>query len=454
MRPSPADLTTPSGFENTVGVEATWPEAGPGAGSGPASFALDATVDSAALHAGAALASGGASITSLAAADPRLSRSTVLPRIEVHAGELRITQHARPRYQDLRPLGEGGMGEVVLAQDNDIERVVAVKRLLPHLAGTTAVARFAEEIRTVGRLGHPGIAPVHDVGLDERGQLYFVMKYVDGETLEDIIAKLAAGDPAYHARYPFERRVEIIMGVLEALSYAHDQGVVHRDLKPANVMIGAYGEVVLMDWGIAKSTAPGHASDLGATIPEAAAALTKSGRLHQTQHGALLGTPFYMSPEQALARQDTLDARSDIYSLCVMFHELLTLRHYLHGRDDLRSVLDGVANVGPPPISDPGWALSPLQGMVAADLAHVVRKGMQKDPAQRYASAAEMLARLRRRADGDIPIECPVTLWLSAIGRARRTVNRHPYLAGAVIPAFVLVSFLAIVYSAVRLVFG
>ncbi|HRG98417.1 MAG TPA: serine/threonine-protein kinase [Polyangiaceae bacterium] len=410
------------------------------------SLALDATV-SAAEHA--------SSLAAPLATPTAGPHSTVLPHLELRDGELHVSQRARPRYEEVRRLGEGGMGEVVLARDNDIGRVVAVKRLLPHLTADATVARFAEEIRTVGRLGHPGIAPIHDVGVDERGQLFFVMKYVDGETLEAIIAQLAAGSAEAHAKYPFERRVQIMMGLLEALAYAHDHGVVHRDVKPSNVMIGAYGEVVLMDWGVAKvaERGPGGgAPELGES-PEVEAALVKSGRLHATQQGALVGTPLYMSPEQATGAAH-IDARSDIYSLSVLFHELLTLRHYLHGRDKLSTVVAGVLQEGPPRAADASWALSPLQGRVGADLAHLVIKGMQKDPERRYRSAREMLERLQRRAAGDIPIDCHVTLWITLLARARRLADRHPRFVALGLPVAVLVSLAAMIYSAVRLVLG
>src|SRR5690606_23290345 len=126
----------------------------------------------------------------------------------------------------------------------------AVKRLLdednPH-----AVARFIDEVRTVGSLEHPNIVPIHDVGVDEDGSLFFVMKYVEGETLASIIEKLAKGDRECHSRYNCEARLDVFTGRLRARQYAHGQGLVHRDIKPENLMIGRYGEVVVMDWGIA-----------------------------------------------------------------------------------------------------------------------------------------------------------------------------------------------------------
>jgi len=136
-----------------------------------------------------------------------------------------------------------------LAQDRDIGRKVALKRLhTPHDHGGTpspsSLARFVDEVRTVGQLEHPNIVPIHDVGVDEAGNYFFVMKYVDGVTLEDVVEKLKAGEPDAVARYTIARRVEMFVGILRALEYAHQRGIIHRDLKPANVMVGDNGEVI------------------------------------------------------------------------------------------------------------------------------------------------------------------------------------------------------------------
>ena len=183
---------------------------------------------------------------------PTTVRSTVLPRVEMVGSTPRLVSQGKLRYEHTRHLGQGGVGEVLGARDNDIDRDVAVKRLRPEVSSPATIARFVEEVRTVGRLEHPNIVPIHDVGVDERGEYYFVMKYVDGETLESIIEKLAAGDPLYHAHYTFERRVRIVRALLEALAFAHRKGIVHRDIKPANVMIGAYRRSRLDGLGIAK----------------------------------------------------------------------------------------------------------------------------------------------------------------------------------------------------------
>lgn len=372
-------------------------------------------------------------------------RSTVLPRVELTDGQPRISVQDRPRYQETKRLGEGGVGEVVMARDNDIERHVAVKRLRPELQGTTALARFVEEIRVVGQLEHPSIVPIHDVGLDEKGQFFFVMKYVNGETLETIIEKLAAGDRDYHTKYPFARRVEIFIAILEAMAYAHDKGYIHRDIKPANVMVGPYGEVMVMDWGLAKKV--GGGTDYALAMPEGEGNIKQSGRLQETRVGSILGTPLYMSPEQARGQHDTLDQRSDIYSLSMLFLELLTTRNPLQDLTDLHQVLFQVTSGPTVTPVDKIWNMNPVQGPVPADLCHIVVKGLQKSPEQRYSSVHQLIARLHNRADGCVDVECAVTFWMSVMSRGRRAIERHPMLSVSMVSLFALTSAASMIYT-------
>ncbi len=353
-----------------------------------------------------------------------LFRTTVLPRVEVVGVEPRIVADGKIRYELSQQLGEGGVGEVIKARDNDIDRDVAIKRLRAEMRSSNAtLLRFAEEVRTVGRLEHPNIVPIHDVGVDANGEYFFVMKYIHGETLETIIEKLAAGDPAYHRKYDMERRTEIMMGVLEAIAYAHSQKIIHRDIKPANIMVGPYGEVMVMDWGLARPIS--GAEPLG-DVREAPDAST-SKKLFQTQLGTLLGTPAYMSPEQA--RGEALDERSDVYSLCVMFYELLSLRHPHHDVLTLDQMLEAIKTKPAP------YAImqsTGVQGPVPADLSWFVERGMRKDKNERFASVDAMIERLRHRATGDIPVQCPITFSIRATTLVRQSLTRRPFLMSAV----------------------
>jgi serine/threonine-protein kinase len=186
------------------------------------------------------------------------------------------------------------MGEVALVEDRDIGRKVARKRLLPG-AGDSDVMRFVDEIRVVGKLDHPSIVPIHDVGIDEQGELFFVMKFVEGETLEAVLERLRAGDPETLANWDNTRRIEVFRQLLHALSYAHERGILHRDIKPANVMIGAHGEVMLMGWGVARPIGGSREAHLAKRASETPG----DAKLSSTSAGTLVGTPSYMSPSRS-----------------------------------------------------------------------------------------------------------------------------------------------------------
>jgi len=321
------------------------------------------------------------------------------------------------RYELGAQLGEGGVGEVLMARDNDIDRDVAVKRLRGETkTSQAAVLRFADEVRTIGGLEHPNIVPIHDVGTHANGDYFFVMKYVQGETLETIIEKLAAGDLAYHARFGVERRVEIMMGILEAVAYAHSKRIIHRDLKPANVMVGPYGEVVVMDWGLARTIGSADPKQTQPCEPRS------SGRLLSTHAGEILGTPAYMSPEQA--RGEALDERSDTYSLCVLFYELLTLRHPHGDHATLEGMLEAIQSVrGPLAV----MVSTDVQSRTPTDLSWFLEKGLRKDKDERFQTVDAMLERLRERAAGSVPIQCPVTLQIQATNVVQRALRSSPF---------------------------
>ena len=378
-------------------------------------------------------------------------RGTVLPRIEVNGAQAELVFDGKQRFEQIRVLGEGGIGEVVGAHDHDIGRKVAIKRLRSEVRSPAALARFVEEIRTIGKLEHPNIIPIHDVGMDEGGELYFVMKYVDGETLEDIIRKLADGDPQYHKHYTFERRVEIFRALLEALAFAHDKGIIHRDIKPANVMIGKFGEVLLMDWGIAKSLrgevpelplAPAPASS-GQPASAAAPGSGKRSRAFETQLGSLIGTPLYMAPEQAAG--EALDERADVYSVCMVLYELLYLRHPFASKASLDDVLAACRTEA----IDLEDRVSPHQPPVPSELMWFLKRGLAKDKGERYQSMRAMIHVLDRRADGDICIDCPVTLAKSATLKSTKLIDAHPVAFMTGFTLFAL-SFVALVVLAIR----
>ncbi|MEM9453502.1 MAG: serine/threonine-protein kinase [Myxococcota bacterium] len=357
-----------------------------------------------------------------------VGRTTVLPRvISEDPGSLRLEPHARSRYSAKRRLGAGAMGEVELSEDHDIGRPVALKRLPSGGETPATVARFVDEVRTMGSLDHPNITPIYDVGRDEDGRLFFTMKYVEGQSLEELIDRLVAGDPKAHAQFPLARRLDIFVGMLHALDYAHDQGILHRDVKPANVMLGIHGEVRLMDWGIARRDSGPSLAPKGAEAAGGGPGASSSPRM--TQDGALLGTPLYMSPEQARGDRAAVDRRSDLYSAFVVLFELLTLRRYVRSDDNVYATLGEVIE-GPakPPWYDPAPWVSPLQPPVPIELRSFLRRGLARDPEARLQNASEALVLLEHIRSGEIAVECPVTFFKAQQNRVSTFADARPRL--------------------------
>jgi len=450
-------------------------------------------------------------------------------------------------YERRQEIARGGMGAVLEARDLRLGRTVAMKVMLPHQAGAAERDRFRQEARVLGRLAHPNIVPIHDVGVDENGREFYTMKLVEGTTLNAILVKLAEGDPETIRQYPLNALLTIFQKVCDAVGFAHARGIIHRDLKPDNIMVGAYGEVLVMDWGLAKflvddqpeplrdwgegrgptgtivldnASAPPEvdpgtdtvvdapADKPGAPItlldgpalgeettradskplaafpverdpikpeyavpgPEApeletvkdeppgidAEAMTiaddapvaggpaagaeastlgdaeggglgamPGAALNQTQmtmEGAVMGTPNYMSPEQAEGKISELDARSDIFSLGGVLYAILTLRPPVRGRS-MEEILAKVKEADipePTELNSPGLvdkARASLSGklpdakeapgvphcpggQVPPPLSAVAMKALQRDPADRYQSVAELAADITAYQNG------------------------------------------------------
>jgi eukaryotic-like serine/threonine-protein kinase len=230
---------------------------------------------------------------------------------------------AGTRYRLLERVARGGMGVVYAAEDEKLERRVALKVLdVPGTDGDLA-NRLMREARVLARLEHPGIVPVHDVGTLADGRVFYTMKFVEGQRLDRFIEGVES----------VQDRLRLFLRICEAVAFAHARGVLHRDLKPANIMVGLFGEVLVMDWGLAKILRGEKARADTSTDPEATALekpkqpgeesdSTKSSVI--TGYGTVMGTPGYMSPEQARGEVEVLDARSDIFSLGALLRFILT----------------------------------------------------------------------------------------------------------------------------------
>jgi len=228
------------------------------------------------------------------------------------------------RYEIGSLIKRGGMGGILDAREATIRRTVAMKVMLDDNAQGPEVRRFIQEAQITGQLEHPNIVPVHELGVNERGQIYYTMKFVDGVTLRDILVAIEAGDAEMTTLYPLAALLTIFQKVCDAVAFAHSRGVVHRDLKPDNLMIGRYGEVLVMDWGLAKLVARATGSETSTVLVAAVRddSLVDDWR---TLDGQIMGTPCYMAPEQAEGRIDEIDAAADIYALGSILYHLLVL---------------------------------------------------------------------------------------------------------------------------------
>jgi len=282
------------------------------------------------------------------------------------------------RYEVGRTVARGGMGAILEARDLGLRRRVAMKVMLdPEGAPREHVLRFLAEAQVTGQLEHPGVVPVHELGQDPDGQVFYTMKFVQGATLKEILQRLAARDPAALAKYPLNALLTIFLKACDAVAFAHSRGVIHRDLKPENLMVGDFGEVLVMDWGLAKVLQPSgaegtrSAADAGQVAQPTSARGIDSvrgdveGAAAMTLDGDVLGTPAYMAPEQARGKVVELDARTDIYALGAVLYHILTLRPPVEGKtvqDLLRNVASG--RITPP--GELGAGRTPAAGGPAA----------------------------------------------------------------------------------------
>jgi eukaryotic-like serine/threonine-protein kinase len=255
------------------------------------------------------------------------------------------------RYRLIAPVARGGMGVVYAAEDQRLQRRVALKVLeVPGYEGDLA-NRLMREARVLARLEHPGIVPVHDAGTLTDGRVFYAMKFVEGQRLDRYIEPLAS----------IPDRLRIFISICDAVAFAHARGVLHRDLKPANVMVGPFGEVLVMDWGLAKILADaGEPSPVGLEQTRLDSAILDPSAMREnadtttasvipavtnspnTGHGSVMGTPGYMSPEQSRGEIDLLDARSDIFSLGALLRYLLSENLPAHSPTRLDRSLEAI----------------------------------------------------------------------------------------------------------------
>ncbi len=237
------------------------------------------------------------------------------------------------RYEILGPLAQGGVGEVLRGRDPDLGRDVALKVLREgHVANPEMLQRFVDEAQIGGQLQHPGVVPVYELGLRADRRPYIAMKLVKGRTLAALLHEGATDR---------RRLLQVFEQICRTVAYAHGRGVVHRDLKPSNVMVGAFGEVQILDWGFAKVLPRGGVADERRPSDATRIATARSGGGSESIAGSVMGTPAYMPPEQALGHVDELDERSDVFSLGAILCEILTGKPPYTGEDLLAKAAEG-----------------------------------------------------------------------------------------------------------------
>jgi WD40 repeat protein/serine/threonine protein kinase len=352
------------------------------------------------------------------------------------------------RYAILEEIGRGGMGTVHRVWDARLKRTLAMKVSVARRGGASgrsprlqsrSLYRFLDEAQVMGQLDHPGVLPVHDIGLDPDGHLFFTMHLVRGHDLKHVIDAARRGDGGW----TLHRFIGVLVKVCETLAYAHAKGVIHRDLKPSNVMVGRLGETYVTDWGLARIE---HGSDPHAESLELLGEGEELVSVRQTDEdsagerrlltldGSVMGTPGYMAPEQSWGRVDEIGPRTDVYAVGAMLYHFLSGGAPYSDRSsstDAIALLHAVRSREPTPVA----ALAPE---VPPELCAVVEKAMQRDPSERYPAMEELAEDLRAFVEGRV-----VRAWRTGpVIETQKLVRRNPVAA------------LAIAAAAATLVFG
>jgi eukaryotic-like serine/threonine-protein kinase len=334
------------------------------------------------------------------------------------------------KYTDFKAMAKGGTATIETCMDGNLQREVAFKKLHPELAHSPVeTKRFLREARVTANIAHPGTVPVYELGRDRQGALFFTMKCLQGRDLREIIHDLRQKVPEVEDSFPLPRLVDILIQVCQTVAYAHSCGVIHRDIKPANVLVGEFGEVTVLDWGLAKVRGESRA-DGEMRAPSANLALTQPGRRY--------GTPLYMSPEQAIGKD--VDGRVDVYNAGLILFEMLTKRGLVR-ETDMDDVLRQITEETAPRASEIATD-SEIPPALDAICAHA----LEKAPEDRYASMAALILDLQNyRHDQPVSVyrAAPATRW-------RRWTQAHLVAVVAITSAVLTAGATALLMSLIR----
>ena len=332
------------------------------------------------------------------------------------------------RYRVLRSYAKGGLGEVFLAHDAMLDRQVALKEIRRDISpNVVRNERFLLEARVTGRLEHPGIVPVYDLGTHDDGRAYYAMRLIKGETLRSAVERFHAEPESDYTGLSFHLLLSWFVSVCKTMAYAHSQGVLHRDLKPTNIMLGDFGETLVVDWGLAKPISGSSTAEIAGGSDGQGAA---PGDAAITTAGQAVGSPSFMSPEQAAGNPERLGPASDIYNLGATLYVILTDRMPFEGDGNL--VLERVRRgIFPPP--------QELKPLVPRALQAICLKAMALRPEERYPSALD-LARELECWLADRPVAAFREPWTL---KARRFLRQHQTFVSG-LAAALSVGFLAL----------
>lgn len=334
------------------------------------------------------------------------------------------------RYTHIKTIGLGGVGAVLSAYEPELNREVAIKILRPAFRSKVdSLKRFVREARATAHIEHPNIVPVHQLGVFNDNGLFFSMKKVDGRDLRSVIRKLSEGNKDFLKKYTLRQLLRIFVSICNGVAYAHSKGIIHRDLKPANIMLGDYGEVMVMDWGLVKYNADKDRSKEDWHIDlDPDFSLVGHSDAMSTIHGSVSGTPAYMAPEQAGGHNDNIDERTDIYSLGAILYSILTwetapFESPMTTNQVLNCVVSG--KFKPPRKRAP-------KRKISRELEAVCLKAMARKKEDRYQSAEDLVKDIKDYLEG-----YSVSAYRASLARRFfKTIRRRPLIPSAAIVAF------------------